>query len=429
MASRIVALKFHGVTDVLANSMPLADRQYKELEAKKKGEPPPKEEPTKTYGPELPDAPLAYVGVDAQYFASALIPQNQPQAGRKPEAWLSEIRPMIVGEVPENVTVRRKVDCTCRLTSMNEVLDPGKKIEHDYQVFVGPKQPRLLDQYGGGPGNQIGGLVYYGWFGWVARPMVAILESSMDRPQLRPGDHYADRGGSAVHVPAVAQAGARDEKMQELQPEMKKINEKYKTNAEEQTRATQELWRKHNYNPMGGCLLVFVQLPIFMGLYRSLMVNVELRRRRCWGTAVRWCSNLAAPDMFWNWQNVMPDLLVWRDGWLGPYLNILPLFTVSLFIWQQIDVHAAGDRRQHGPAAENHEVHDALHGRDVFKVASGLCLYFIASSLWGIAERKLLPKTIGPAPGTAAVAARPAAPASTNGHGGSSRKKQRGRRG
>jgi YidC/Oxa1 family membrane protein insertase len=63
-----------------------------------------------------------------------------------------------------------------------------------------------------------------------------------------------------------------------------------------------------------------------------------------------------------------------------------------------------------------------------FKVASGLCLYFIASSLWGIAERKLLPKTLGPAPGAPAVAARPSAPASTNGHSGSSRKKQRGRR-
>ena len=38
----------------------------------------------------------------------------------------------------------------------------------------------------------------------------------------------------------------------------------------------QELWKKHNYNPMGGCLLAFVQLPIFIGLYRSLMIDVEL---------------------------------------------------------------------------------------------------------------------------------------------------------
>jgi YidC/Oxa1 family membrane protein insertase len=430
LALRDVALKFHGVNDVLANSMPQADRQYKELEAKKKGEPPPKEEPTKTYGPELPDAPLAYVGVDAQYFASALIPQNQPQAGRKPEAWISEIRPMIVGEVPENVTVRRKVDCTCRLTSMNEVLDPGKKIEHDYQVFVGPKQPKLLDQYGGGPGNQMDGLVYYGWFGWVASPMVAVLESF----HWLVGNYGLSILMLTVLVrlcmfPLSRKQALSARKMSELQPEMKKINEKYKTNAEQRTRAMQELWKKHNYNPMGGCLLVFVQLPIFMGLYRSLMVNVELRQASLLGHGIRWCSNLSAPDMLWNWQNVIPSWLSGETAWLGPYLNILPLLTVGLFVWQQsMFMPPATDDNT---ALQQKIMKFMTLGMGIlyFKVASGLCLYFIASSMWGIAERKLLPKTIGPAPGTAAVAVRPAAPASTNGQSGSSRKKQRGKRG
>ena len=431
LALRDVALKFHGQPNVLANSMPLAEQRYKEVEAKKNGEPPPKDDATPLYtkGPELPEAPLAFIGVDAQYFASALIPQNQPRQGQKPEAWLSEVRPLIVGEVPKEATLRRKVDCTCRLTSKNEVLDPGKKIEHDYQVFVGPKQPRLLDQYGGGPGNQMDELVYYGWFGWVAGPMVAVLEFF----------HWiVGNYGLAILMltvlvrlcmfPLSRKQALSARKMSELQPEMKKINEKYKTNAEQRTRAMQELWKKHNYNPMGGCLLVFVQLPIFMGLYRSLMVNVELRQASLLGPAVRWCSNLSAPDMLWNWVNTMPAFLSAPTAWLGPYLNILPLLTVGLFVWQQsMFMPPATDDNT---ALQQKIMKFMTIGMGIlyFKVASGLCLYFIASSLWGIAERKLLPKTLGPAPGTAAVAARPSAPASTNGHSGSSRKKQRGRR-
>ena len=87
------------------------------------------------------------------------------------------------------------------------------------------------------------------------------------------------------------------QKMQELKPEMDRINEKYKGKPEDKTRAMQELWRKHNYNPMSGCLLAFLQLPIFFGLWRALMINVELRGAPLFGEAIHWCSNLAAPDM------------------------------------------------------------------------------------------------------------------------------------
>ena len=65
--------------------------------------------------------------------------------------------------------------------------------------------------------------------------------------------------------------------MQQLQPEIKKIQEKYKNNVEGRTKAQQELFRKHNYNPLSGCLPIFIQLPVFIGLYRALQVAIELR--------------------------------------------------------------------------------------------------------------------------------------------------------
>jgi YidC/Oxa1 family membrane protein insertase len=174
---------------------------------------------------------------------------------------------------------------------------------------------------------------------------------------------------------------------------MKAIAEKYKNDPEKRTRATQELWRKHNYNPMGGCLLVFIQIPIFMGLYRALATDVELRQAPLFSSAIRWCSNLAAPDMFLDWSSWMPSFLVAPEGWLGPFLNLFPLATIGLFLWQQklFMPPAMDEQQQMQQQVMNYMMW--FMALMFFKVPCGLCLYFIASSLWGIAERLLLPTT------------------------------------
>ena len=89
----------------------------------------------------------------------------------------------------------------------------------------------------------------------------------------------------------------------------------------------------------------------------------------------------------------MPAFLAGPSGWLGPYFNLLPCLTIGLFIWQQkMFMPPAADEQ----AAMQQKVMQYMMifmGVMFFKVASGLCLYFIASSLWGIAERKLLPRS------------------------------------
>jgi YidC/Oxa1 family membrane protein insertase len=188
-------------------------------------------------------------------------------------------------------------------------------------------------------------------------------------------------------------AGAQ--KMQQLQPEIKKIQEKHKNNAEARTKAQQELFRKHDYNPLSGCLPIFIQMPVFIGLYRSLMVAIELRDAPLISNSIRWCSNLAAPDMLFDWHSYMPDFVNNGVGifGLGPYFNLLPILTIGLFIWQQkMFMPPAADEQ----AAMQQKVMQYMMifmGLMFFKVASGLCIYFIASSLWGLAERRFLPKT------------------------------------
>jgi len=186
--------------------------------------------------------------------------------------------------------------------------------------------------------------------------------------------------------------------MQELQPEIKKISEKYKKDPEALRHAQQELFRKHNYNPLSGCLPIFIQLPIFIGLYRALMVDVELRGAPLLGPGIRWCSNLAAPDMLFDWSGFWDGM-----GWdwfntgqgifaLGPYFNILPLVTIALFLVQQKLLMPPPTDEQAKMQQNMMNFMMLFMGLFFFKVASGLCIYFVASSIWGVAERKLLPK-------------------------------------
>jgi YidC/Oxa1 family membrane protein insertase len=355
--------------------------------------------------------PLSFAGVDSLYFASAVIPATEGPAVPQ----LAEVRPLAVGDQPEAAR-KRLIDVTSRLVSREATVTPDAPLVHRYEIFAGPKQPELLQAFGA-TGAGMDDLVYYGWFGWVARPMIAVLHAL----------HAVVRNyGIAIILLTVMVRGAMfpisrkqalsSQKMQLLQPEMKAINDKYKNEPEKRTRATQELWRKHDYNPMGGCLLVFLQIPIFMGLYRSLATDVELRQAPLFSSAIRWCSNLAAPDMFWDWSKYLPQFLTAPEGWLGPFLNLFPLVTIGLFLWQQkLFMPPAVDEQQ----KMQQQVMNYMMwfmALMFFKVPCGLCLYFIASSLWGIAERLWLPTTTaaGVAGGTTVVDA-PFAAVSKNG--------------
>jgi YidC/Oxa1 family membrane protein insertase len=372
LAVRDVALRFVGKPGTITSGLKIADGKL--------------DHPSSRIGE---GTPLSFAGVDALYFASAAIPDQTGAA--KPA--LAEVRPIVVGEVPPGAR-KKLVNVTSRLVSQDLVIPAGGAATHHYRIFAGPKRPELLRQYGV-PDSAMDDVVYYGWFGWVARPMIAILHAL-----------HAVIGnyGIAILLLTVLVRGAMfpvsrkqalsSQKMQELQPEMKAINEKYKDDQVKKTQATQELWRKHNYNPMGGCLLVFIQVPIFMGLYRSLATDVELRQAPLFSSAIRWCSNLAAPDMLWNWSSYLPGFLTAPEGWLGPYLNLFPLATIGLFLWQQkLFMPPAMDEQQ----KMQQQVMNYMMwfmALMFFKVPCGLCLYFIASSLWGIAERLWMPKTL-----------------------------------
>jgi len=334
------------------------------------------------------DYPMRYIGVDTQYFSAIMMP---PLGADLQEYHFQEAQALVVGNI--NPNFEKLTDVTFRLISKPVMLPPYKDasdaFQKEFTIFAGPKEPRLLNQYG------LRGTIVYGYFFFVAKPMLMLLHLFHDYLVF----NYA----LAIILLTVLVRGCMFplsrkqvrgmQKMQELQPEIKQIAETYKDDMEKRTKAQQELFKKHNYNPMSGCLLAFFQFPIFIGLYRSLSVDIWLRQAPAIPGS-QWCANLAAPDQLWYWQPHIWPMFSNPGGWLGPYFNILPLFTIVLFLVQQKLFTPP-------PVDEQQEMQQKMMsfmmlfiGVLFFKVAAGLCIYFIASSLWGIAERKLLPRPV-----------------------------------
>jgi YidC/Oxa1 family membrane protein insertase len=374
--------------------------------------------------------PLAYVGVDTQYFATVLLPQKSAADAD----WFYEWQPTVVGPVPQQKDKLRLSNTSVRMTSQKKTLAAGESLTHNYVLFAGPKKPAILDQYA------LGELNYYGWFGWVAKPLARVLHFFAWLPGVNFGIAIVlltvlVRGSM---FPLGRKQAAAAQKMQLLQPEIKRLNEKYKTDMEGRAKAQRELFAKHGYNPLSGCLPLVIQMPIFIGLYRSLSVDLELRGAALlWDGA--WASNLAAPDKLFHWLEFMPQFVL---GWLGPYFNLLPLITIALFIVQQKMFMPPPTDEQAAMQQKMMQYMMIFMGVMFFKVPSGLCVYFIASSLWGLAERKLVPKPDATPPPekppgenrlkTALAGMLAAADSSKNGSNGggaaSSKKKQRGKR-
>src|SRR5262249_4429227 len=186
------------------------------------------------------------------------------------------------------------------------------------------------------------------------------------------------------------------EKMQKMQPELKRLEQEYKGREQELHQAKMRYMMEHGVNPMsqlGGCLLMFAQMPVFMGLYYCLQENVFFRLKSVFPF---WIPNLAAPDMLFWWGEKIPWIST-PDSmggtlYLGPFFNLLPVIAVVL-MWVQQKLFTPP------PADEQQAMQQSMFkymmiffGFMFYKVPAGLCLYFIASSLWGLAERKLLPK-------------------------------------
>jgi YidC/Oxa1 family membrane protein insertase len=369
---------------------------------------------------------VRYAAVDTLYFASALLPQapavppadtaegaqdpaspgyvcysgfagpiGKPLPGRDAMQQDLSFRLYNTASLPPHSSSPTAVDGPTEAetaegndppTTVPNQVTPIPGYRQTFHLFAGPKRPELLATY------KLDDTVSFGWFGMFSLPLLWLLHF-----------FYYLIGNYAIAIilltvvvrllmmPISRKAVINAQMMQALAPEMKKIKEKYPDNLEKQGLAQRELFRRFKYNPFSGCLIVFLQLPIFIGLYRGLSVDFELRDQPLI-PGVSWCSNMAGPDQLWNWSEYLPGFIAAETGWLGPYFNLLPILTIILFIAQQKIFMPPPTDEQQAMMQKMMSYMMIFMGFLFFKVPAGLCIYFITSSIWGLIERAVIPK-------------------------------------
>lgn len=373
---------------------------------------------------------LKYAAVATQYFASAIAvddtappaaanPWESARATREPHPW-------------DTVDQMFLADITVRTVSSPLDLAPGEKLTHQYLIYSGPVKVGLLQQMSNDRQHP----------DWEVDPN--LVNRYQDKLTLRTlTDHHSPNffgrfanaifwadlvifftnlmhsilGGLHQYIPVwgldivlltvlirmllllpsrkqQASMMKMQHTMQALKPELDKLHEKYKDDFHAYNQAKTKLMMEHGVNPlstMGGCVLLFAQMPILMGLYFCLQESVFFRLE-----PFLWMPNLAAPDMLLWWSEKIPMISRAENLggaiYLGPYFNILPLLSVALiYAHQRLTLPPPTDEQQE-MQQKMMKIMIIFMGVFFYKVAAGLCIYFICGTLWALTERQFIPK-------------------------------------
>ena len=169
-------------------------------------------------------------------------------------------------------------------------LAPGTFKTFTFDCYTGPKLPEMLDKFDS-EGSQV---MHLGWFpiDFLAYIMLKMLNWLYS--------FVGSFGWSiilltllirTIFFPVTMKANASMREMQALSPKLKEIREKYKDEPMVQQAKMSELYREHKVNPLGGCLPMLIQIPVFIALYYALGSAAELRMQSFW-----WIKDLAQPD-------------------------------------------------------------------------------------------------------------------------------------
>lgn len=159
----------------------------------------------------------------------------------------------------------------------------------EYTVYLGPKDLDHLTP----AGHHLGRALDLGWFGLLAEMMLRVLKFF----HKLTGNYGVDIilltvGIKVLFIPLTQKSFRSMQEMQKLQPEMKRLQERLKDDREALNREMMELYKRHKVNPLGGCLPMLLQMPVFIGLYNALFYAVELRH----APFALWINDLSAPD-------------------------------------------------------------------------------------------------------------------------------------
>jgi len=241
----------------------------------------------------------------------------------------------------------------------------GAQIGHLFSIYLGPQDLKIINTVN----PEWSGIIFFGTFDFIAQLLLQLLGFFFG---------LVHNWGLAIIILSVAvylllfplsmkQMRSMKE-MQILQPKIEALRKELKDNPQKLNKEVMELYKEHKVNPLGGCLPLLLQMPIFFALYQALIRSVALR-----GAHFLWIKDLSAPDRAFVLKNSIP--------FLGNQVNILPvLMAIGMFIQQKISM-----AKTTGEAAQQQKmmiiIMPIMFGVIFYQMPSGLVLYWFVNSM------------------------------------------------
>ena len=303
---------------------------------------------------DLPKPPYDWVAYEDNYFIQAVVPQAE-------EAY------QIVSRV---LDLDSGLIQTVYLSGPIELgQDETKSIK--LRLYNGPKEIGYLTQ----AGNNLADAVDYGWFSFLAKPLLVVLKWFYS---------FTHNYGIAIILltiiikivfwPLTQKSYTSMQKMKKVQPKIAQIREKYKDNREKMNQELMLIYKTHKVNPMGGCLPMALQIPVFFALYRMLNAAVDLRHQ----PFMLWMNDLTGPDRLPAGFSVDLPMLGNLNG--IPVLTIL--MGITMFIQQKM-TPSTGDPRQEKIML----IMPVMFTFFFINFPTGLVLYWFVNNILSIAQQ------------------------------------------
>jgi YidC/Oxa1 family membrane protein insertase len=250
-------------------------------------------------------------------------------------------------------------------------LQPGVQQEFRYKLYLGPKEEGYLKA----ADPKLKYMINYGWFDVIAQPLLKFLKLT---------NRFTHNYGVDIIIltilikllfwPLTHKSYVSMKQMKKLQPKMQKIREKYKDDKEKMNQEIMQMYRTHKVNPVGGCLPMLLQIPVFFALYRVLYSALAIRH----APFMLWINDLSAPDRLYMGFNI-------------PYLGGLPVLTllmgISMFAQQKMSP-TTGDPRQEKMMLMMPVVFTVFF----VNFPSGLVLYWLVNNVLSIGQQYYINK-------------------------------------
>ena len=245
-------------------------------------------------------------------------------------------------------------------------LGTGKPL--DFMVYVGPLDYQVLKALGHG----LDKAVDFGWK-WISPLSRLIFAFLVLCYKAIPNYGWVIIILSALTKllfhPLTQKSMKSMRQMQKIQPEIEALRAKHKKDAQALNKAIMELYRKRGVNPMGGCLPLLLQMPVFIALFNVLQKTIELRR----ADFIFWINDLSAPDVIANMPFSLP--------FIGSAVSLLPiLMGIAMFVQQKM---TTTDPKQ----AMMTYVLPIVFTVMFYKFPSGLVLYWLVNNVLTIAHQ------------------------------------------